>query len=370
MTSKKRILHVLYSGLGGHGNVFFSLVDADKENEFEYSAVFMGIEPVKEEYIQKCIEKNIPFHGVQKKIGLDLKAFYKVYKYIKKEKPDIVFLHTPLNILPAFFYKMGNLFHSKIFVRETQPNHLKTFQEWVWLYVAFFLSNKILFLSEQFKEDVKNRLGIFFRKKKSKVIPNGIDLNTFKHGPQTDFNSETVLLGMQGRLYKTKDHLTLIKAFAKLKDKPYFHKLQLHIAGDGTMRNELELLVKEVEVTEKVKFLGMLKEKELLIFLQSLGIYIHASGGETMSTAIMQVMACRLPIIASDVKGINNMVIHHQNGLLVPVHDAEAMLSAIDTMYNDEALRMRLAENGFRFAVDNFSNEKMWASYRNEFNNC
>ena len=56
-----RILHVLYSGLGGHGNVFFSLVKADKLQKFEYQALFNGIETVRNEYIQRCNELKIPF---------------------------------------------------------------------------------------------------------------------------------------------------------------------------------------------------------------------------------------------------------------------------------------------------------------------
>ncbi|MBK8495622.1 MAG: glycosyltransferase family 4 protein [Chitinophagaceae bacterium] len=58
-----------------------------------------------------------------------------------------------------------------------------------------------------------------------------------------------------------------------------------------------------------------------MAFLQSLDIYVHASLGETMSTAIMQAMACKLPIVASDVNGINNMIIHGKTGILVPTHN-------------------------------------------------
>lgn len=367
---KKKIVHVLYSGLGGHGNVFFSMLDADQEKSFDYAAIFMGIEPIKDEYIQRCKERSILFHGVKKKIGIDVKAFYRVYKALRKEKPDIVFLHTSLNILPAFFYRVSRLFRSKIFVRETQPNHLKTFQEWVWLYFAMFLAKRIVFLSDQFKDDVKKKIGFFFRESKSRVIPNGIDLNIFKPVKEVDFETPPLVIGMQGRLYRSKDHLTLIRALSQLKNKAYYHKIQLQLAGDGTMRNDLELLVKELGLTEKVKFLGMLKEDELKNFLQSVGIYVHASLGETMSTAMMQVMACQLPIIASDVKGINNMITHRQNGILVPIQDAPAMAKAIDEIYNNKELRNELAYNGYSNAVKFFSNERMWNSYKNEFDNC
>ena len=89
-----------------------------------------------------------------------------------------------------------------------------------------------------------------------------------------------------------------------------------------------------------------------------------------MSTAMMQVMACQLPIIASDVKGINNMITHRQNGILVPIQDAPAMAKAIDEIYNNKELRNELAYNGYSNAVKFFSNERMWNSYKNEFDNC
>ena len=367
MQRKPKILHVMYSGLGGHGNVFFSMVDADEESYGDYSAVFMGIEPVKEEYVFKCKERNIPFEAVQKKPGISPGALYSVYKAIKKHRPDILFLHTPTNIIPAICYRFRTLFRVKIFVRETQPNHLKTKKEWFGLYLAMIFSNRIFFLSEQFRDDVKKRLGIFFRRKKSRVIPNGIDLGVFQPDTEVDFENGPLLFGMQGRLYKTKDHLTLLRAFALLKDKPYYKRLELRLAGDGVMREELKQEASKLDIAEKVKFLGMLKEHELSRFLQQLGFYIHASAGETMSTAIMQVMACRLPIIASNVKGINNMVFDRQNGLLVPVHDPIAMAEAVDELYHDRTLRTALASRGFEYAQQYFSNRRMWNDYRKEF---
>lgn len=357
----------MYSGLGGHGNVFFSMVDADKEASCDFTAVFMGIEPVKEEYVSKCNERNIPFAAILKKPGLNLKSFIGVYRALKQQKPDILFLHTPTNIVPAIAYRFRTLFRTKIFVRETQPNHLKTRKEWIGLYVTMIFSNRVFFLSEQFRDDVRKRLGIFFSKKKSRVIPNGIDLEVFRPVSDHATSNGQLLLGMQGRLYKTKDHSTLLKAIALLKDKPYYPSLELSIAGDGMMRPALEALATQLGITDKVKFLGMLKEHELSSFLQGLNIYIHASLGETMSTALMQVMACQLPIIASDVKGINNMITHSQNGLLVPAENEMAIAAAIDELYLNQELRSKLAATGHAYALEHFSNKRMWRDYKKEF---
>lgn len=60
-----------------------------------------------------------------------------------------------------------------------------------------------------------------------------------------------------------------------------------------------------------------LMKENLVQFLQSLHLYVHASLGETMSTAVMQAMGCGLPIIASDVNGINNMIDNGRTGILV-----------------------------------------------------
>jgi glycosyltransferase involved in cell wall biosynthesis len=111
----------------------------------------------------------------------------------------------------------------------------------------------------------------------------------------------------------------------------------------------------------------MLEEKDLVQFLQKLDIYIHASLGETMSTAIMQAMACSKPIIASDVPGINNMIKQNQNGLLVPAKNAGALCNAILQLINDPELSAELATNAFTFATENYSNKKMLQQYKEIF---
>ena len=68
-----KILHIAFSGLGGHGNVFFSMADADKENQHQFEIIFFGNEEVREGYIQKAKQRNIPWYFVKKKLE-NLKA--------------------------------------------------------------------------------------------------------------------------------------------------------------------------------------------------------------------------------------------------------------------------------------------------------
>ena len=363
--SMMKVLHILYSGLGGHGNVFFSMVDADKSGEIEYEALFFGIEDAREGYIRKAEARNIKWHAVKKKPGVDVKSFQEITSIILKSEPDIVFIHSSSYIFPVKNAVLRSKKKIRIVVRETQPNHLKTKQEWLGLSVALMVADKVVFLSKEYKAAIKKKLSVFFSEKRTAVIPNGIDLDIYKPAPQQDGNF--LSLGMQSRLSATKDHATLIRAFKICLGQQTSKPLRLVIAGDGECRPQLEELVTELGISDNVIFKGMLEESELAGFINSLDIYIHATLGETMSTAIMQVMACKLPIVASDVLGVNNMIQNNINGFLVPAKDERALAMAIMKFLSNEQEQKTLANAAYTFAKENYSNRLMLDRYRKIF---
>lgn len=363
-----KILHVLYSGLGGHGNVFFSMVNADTSGEFIFEALFNGIEDVKPDYIAKCIDKNIAWSFVKKKPGLDIRYYFKLYRQIKKSSPEIIFLHGGAAAIPAWFAKLFTRKIKKIIVRETQANHLKTKIDWVYLATSMLVADEMVFLSEEYKKEVQKKLSLFYRDKRVHVIPNGIDLSIFSRA-EKKMHVSPFLIGMQSRLIDIKDHLTLIKAFALLQQENLTVPIKLLIAGEGNYKEQLLKLTTHLNLSDKVFFTGLLNEKELVNFIQELDIYVHASFGETMSTAIMQAMACGKTIIASDVNGINNMIIDGVTGILVPVQNTEAMKKAILQLIENKPYSDTLSSEAFNFAFTNFSNKKMLQSYKALFIN-
>jgi L-malate glycosyltransferase len=356
------ILHVLYSGLGGHANVFFSFVHADERHEFEYTALFNGVEDVVPAYTEKCDSLGIKWSFVKKKSLFDISYYARLVKIIKQSKAEIIFLHSSAYI---FQVKLATLFgKKKIIVRETQPNNLKSKNEWIGLFMAFRLADKIAFLSEEYKNEIKEKLTLVYKKRKVAVIPNGIDLSVFS--PVQKQNKEYITIGMQSRLSRTKDHITLLQAFAQLKNSGYSN-IKLKLAGDGICKPDLILLSRQLNIETDVEFTGMLEEQALVIFLHELDIYIHASLGETMSTAVMQAMACRLPIIASDVPGINNMISHDKTGILVPAKNQQLLAEAIQYLLNKPLVAQNLSENAYSFAKENFSNTTMFNRYKELF---
>ena len=189
----------------------------------------------------------------------------------------------------------------------------------------------------------------------------------FSKKPEQKNDSSTVVIGMQSRLVKIKDHITLLKAFAKL-IKEGDKKITLKIAGDGDQKTELLKESAALQLTDRVEFTGMLAENELIDLMRSLDIYVHASMGETMSTAIMQAMASGKPIVASDVPGIKNMISNNETGLLVPVKDSSALTGAMQQLISNNELALRLGANAYRYAQDNFSDLTMFNRYKQIFN--
>ncbi len=360
-----KVLHVLYSGLGGHSNVFFSIVDADEQNTFEYEALFNGVEDVREDYTIACNRKNIPWKFIKKKEGKHIAYFLELVRAIRQSKADIIFLHGSIHAPAARLARMLMKGKQKIIVRETQANHLKSKRQWLGLKLAMRLADKVVFLSSEYDAEVKQLIPRFYDASKTAVVPNGLDLNVYQ--PKVKAATDHFVLGMQSRLVPIKDHETLLKAIALLKDDHPDIDVKLIIAGDGESRKGLEKLTEELGLNNEVVFAGMLKESKLVIFLQSLDIYIHASLGETMSTAIMQAMACAKAIIASDVPGINNMIENNVTGLLVEVKNVAAMAEGLRKLIFNKELATALAAKALKQAETNFSNQLMFSRYKEIF---
>lgn len=355
------VSHILYSGLGGHGNVFFSFLEGLRMSTDNVSAVFYGIEEIRQEYRVKCNSLGVDYDFVKKRRGFDFYFFIKIFNALKKQRPAIVFLHGSYLVIPALVY--CKFFDSKLIVRETQANHLKTKREWIMLTISLIFASNTILLSKAYYQELKNKLGFVCSKKRVTIIPNGLNLEKFK--PVTLNNNGIVKIGMVSRLVKIKDIETLIKSVSVLNRKVKA-KFELVIAGDGESRVELEELTESLKL-DNVRFLGMLDEVELIKFMQSLSIYVHASYGETMSTSIMQAQAFGLPIVASNVKGINNVITNNENGLLVELKNEVALADSLELLVNKENLRKVFGKKSREYAEKYLSNTKMIDNYQKVF---
>lgn len=354
----RRISQVLFAGLGGHGSVVFSLIEADKKKEWDNSLIFYGNQPVKQEYAEYCRKNEIPFAGIYKPPGVGLVAYRQAYQALKAQRPEIVMLNVPTLVLVGWWYC---LFHrARLVMIEHNANQIKRKGEWICSLLGMILCNKIVYLTNEYADEVKKKLALFYRRRKVNVIPNGIDLSLFSPR-QSAQPGNVIRISMVSRFSFSKDHETLIKAFALLKNELKGFQLELCLAGDGETLVAMKKLAADLNLPE-VKFPGMLNEQQVAELTRTTDIYVLATLGETMSTAIMQAMACRLPILASNVRGVTNLI-DNTNGWLFTSRDEKDLAGKLKALIMDPEIRQQLAGKAFEYAKQHLSNQRMFEDY-------
>lgn len=156
-----------------------------------------------------------------------------------------------------------------------------------------------------------------------RVIYNGVDSRRLT--PDARERSEKPLFIYLGRLKKYKRVDVVIRAFAELN----VPEAALEIAGIGDYRATLEGLVKSLDLTERVKFLGFIPEEDKVHLLRRAWASTLASPKEGWGISNLEAAACGTPVIASNAPGIRESVIDGETGFLVPQDDPSAMAAAM-----------------------------------------
>lgn len=163
------------------------------------------------------------------------------------------------------------------------------------------------------------------------------------------------LLGNVAALVGHKDHSTLLAAIPLvLREVP---DLRLVIAGEGELRPALEKQIAELGIASSVRLLGY--RTDIPRLLRALDAFVISSKQEGLGTAILDAMACELPVVATAGGGISELVAHERTGLLTPIQNPEALASAIVRVFREPALASVIAQNGRRLVVDRFTVDAM-----------
>jgi glycosyltransferase involved in cell wall biosynthesis len=340
-----RVTHILYSGLGGHSAVLFALIEGGFMRDAQHSVLFVGVETPPAEYFLRCKKLRIDCHYLPKlSASGHLKFLLTLTRQCASSNPDVLFLHglaaMPSVALLKLFRRGRQPF---VLVRETQANHLKSRREWLSLALAHRYADRIVHLTEEAADGAALHLKRFIRLEKVTVVPNGLDTNFYKPTAIWPNNDGVVNIGMQSRLQSNKDHATLIAAFLLVCQRHPDKRFHLHIAGDGSTYPAIAQMIRVRNLNAITTMHGMLDQIGIRDLLRKLDFYVHCTHGETMSTAIMQALSCGLPVIASNVKGVANMV-RPEAGLLYMPGDAVDLANRVDELLNnpDEAQKWRL----------------------------
>lgn len=362
----KRLVQILYSGLGGHSSVAFSLSAAAQKHQEAWlqSLIFTGIEPVDDIYKEKSGQLGLPYKYVPTAEGRPYLSWLTMFWTLLKQRPHIIVLHSVKMILPCWLYAF--LFGAKLIAVEHQPNHLKTGMEWRVSRLLMRLADAVVLLTQDYHDKLKAALAGHWREDKVTIIPNGIDTDVFAPAlGNTASSKNRVIIGMAARLSRTKRQDLLIEAIKLLADRHPETHWQLSIAGDGETRADLERQAEHIEGNVTISFEGFLNEDDLVEWFKTLDIYTHASDGETLSTSILQAMAMGLPIVGSNVDGISNLLgADNDCGILTKTQSGDDFADALQEANSNSDIVSKIAANARRLAVTRYSQDAMYHAYK------
>jgi glycosyltransferase involved in cell wall biosynthesis len=257
----------------------------------------------------------------------------------KKLKPDVIISFIDqVNILTVWSAKFLNI--PVVISERTDPEFITISP--VWRKIRNFSYNFCDTLVVQTQQALA-----YYRQRirpHIEIIHNPLS-REFIHQPITNQQEREKILLAVGRLEYEKGYDNLLKAFSQIhKNNPEW---KLVITGEGSLRNELETMCDQLELAECVDFPGRTL-KQMNLYLRA-SIFVMSSRVEGFPNALCEAMASGCAVVSFDApSGPREIISNHENGLLIPLDDVNALASAIDTLINDESMRSQLATKGIK----------------------
>lgn len=201
-------------------------------------------------------------------------------------------------------------------------------------------------------------------RKRIYIVPDGIDFTPYEENKEKgvlrrelNFSSTDYVVGIVAHLADHKGHKYLIEAVRLLKEK--LPEVRLIIVGEGPLKLELTRQVRDFHLEDVVFFLGF--REDIPRILASLDLFVLSSHMEGLGSSLLEAMASRLPVVATRVGGIPDVVIPQETGLLVPPKNPAALAEAILEMYRHRDKAREMGQRGYEVVHQKFSAEAMAA---------
>ena len=289
---------------------------------------------------------DIPFERNPLKPG-NVKAYRMLRKIVEKEQFDLIYCHTPVGAMLA---RLAGISARKKGTKVIYMAHGFHFYSgapllnWMIYYPAEkflsrFTDGLITINQEDYRRAQKFHAG------KTILIPGvGIDLDKFQKKEPTrqeirnklGIPDGKIILMSVGELTKRKNHMVVIDALARLKE----YDILYVICGDGPLKARLRAKAEELGVRDRVKLLGF--RKDIAELHKAADIFVFPSLQEGLPVAVMEAMASGLPIVASRIRGNEDLLQNNRGGYLVKAQDSEQLAEVISKMIKAPEQRAKM----------------------------
>ena len=360
---KKKIL-IFSSSLKFYKNFLKPIEKVLSENNDIYILTNFGTinkSLIKEKHFNIKISRKINI--LQDSIGIFQILFFSILI-----NPKLIITTTPkgiiIGILMKFFFFWKRRIHIYTGVtwynkKGLKKNLLKFIDK-----VNFYFSNELFF-------DGSNQINFFkennFNTIKCKLISKGsikgVNTNNFikkkeiydNFRLENSFNKLNKILLYMGRIDKEKGIIFLIECFIEISS--YHKNIILILCGSSEMNIHQIIKTKYSEYSKKILIIDHTDKPEKI--LQVADILCIPSEREGFGNIVIEASSCQIPVIGSDISGLDDSLIHNMNGLRFKLFNKQNFIESILKLLKDENLRILLGDNGRKFVLNNFNEKKV-----------
>ncbi len=368
------VVHLVHSfGIGGLENGIVNLANRMAPKLFKVSIISLtNALDSKARITRKDVDclvvgKN---DGVtsQKGTGNDWRLPFKLARFFKSGKADIIHTHgwgTFLEgLLAAKLAGIPTLIHG-----EHGTDQLDLARRKIAYRIGIRGVDRILTVCENIRKRFIRHYGI--PEQKILTILNGVDTSFFKPDKtlrqatrlQLSFKNDDIVIGTIGRLCSDKNYETLVKVMALVARE--HSKVHLVFVGDGPDKKSLMEEVTGLGLENRVRFLGTRYDR--LELLNAMDIFILTSISEGLPNTLLEAMSVGLPVVATTVGGIPEVVRTSKEGFLVEPRNPRGLAKPLEQLLQSSELRESIGRAGQRRIRSHFSLEKMVCEYENMY---
>ncbi|WP_457570779.1 glycosyltransferase family 4 protein [Desulfovulcanus sp.] len=297
----------------------------------------------------KASDQGIETLPLPSRQEFDPRNWIKLLSFLKRKNIHIIHTHDARSaglgaIVQRFFAPHVHLIHTR---RVSYPlRNSWSIKKYAWARMIVCVSREIANLME----------GYGISSDKLEVIHSAIDISLYAARKKRTGNK--INIGLIGALTEQKGHDIFFKALKELTSR--FSNFVALIAGNGPLKDRLEFMVKDLDLTEKVIFLGYKESRELLPDLDLL--VVPSISGEGSSAVIKEGWATRVPVVVSDLASNLELVTDGINGLVFPKNDPQSLARCMERLINNKELVESVTKNGCQ-EVKKYSVQAMGERY-------
>lgn len=356
---KIKVLHILQSA-GGVANYLKDFLNYIDSSKYDNIVIASKDYQEKEEIIRKC--NKIFFLDMVREISLknDILAIKEMRKIIKREQPDIVYLHSSKagalgRIALLFNRKIKIIYNAHGWYFNADIGKKRLLYQVIEKILAY-RANKIIAISKsEYDSAFKKQI---CKENKLCLIENGIDTNAYQDYEKYredmrklhKIEKDAIVVGIVGRLSEQKDPITSIKAAVQIIQEN--RKIYFMFVGDGELKEKVIQYAKEQKIDNNIIITGWVKEVKP--YIATFDIALLPSKWEGFGLAILEYMICKKPIITTKIGGIAN-ILEEEDAFFIEKENANNIVKHIKYITKNPKEVEKMTERNYEKCNKRFS---------------